>query len=58
MSKIIWGILFIVIGLWIWLSNFGILRFQWHRDWPFIIVAIGTVTLIEGIASLIKRRRK
>ena len=58
MSKIIWGILFIAVGLWIWLSKFGVLSFEWHRDWPFIIVTIGIVILIEGITSIFRRRKR
>jgi len=52
-GKIATGLTLFIIGLWIWLSNMGILNFG--RDWPFILVIIGLYFLIE---ALIPRRRK
>jgi hypothetical protein len=50
--KIIWGLIIIVIGLWIWFANLGIIKhgISFGRDWPIIIIIIGIMTLIEGIA--------
>ena len=52
-GKIATGLTLFIIGLWIWLSNMGILNFG--RDWPFILVIIGLYFLIE---ALIPKRRK
>jgi len=43
------GILFVVFGLLIWLSNLGIIHITWYRDWPVIIIAIGVMELIKHI---------
>jgi hypothetical protein len=47
------GLLLIVVGLLIWLSNLNILAISWRRDWPVIIIIIG---LMELIKHLIKKR--
>ncbi len=57
LSKIIKGIIIILIGLWIWLSNLGYLSFSFSRDWPVLIVIIGILILIDGIARYIRRHR-
>jgi len=43
------GILFIVFGLLIWLSNLEILHIAWRRDWPVILVVIGLIELIKHV---------
>jgi hypothetical protein len=55
---IIWGVIVIAVGTWLWLANLGVLAsgFVFRRDWPVIIVAAGLLTLGEGISWAIKRR--
>lgn len=45
-GKIFISLILIVIGLWIWLSNMGILNFS--RDWPFILILVGIYLLFKG----------
>ena len=51
--RILGGVLLILIGLLIWLSNMDILQIAWKRDWPVILIIIG---LIELIKHIIKRK--
>lgn len=47
-------IILIIIGAWIWASNYGYVKFfRFSRDWPIILILIG----IYGI-YLITRRKK
>lgn len=57
---IIWGIIVIAVGIWIWLANLGILTsgITFSRDWPVIIVIVGLLTVGEGISWAIRHRRK
>jgi hypothetical protein len=57
---ILWGIIVIAIGMWIWLANLGVITsgIVFSRDWPIIIVVIGVMTLAEGISWYIRRRNR
>jgi len=46
-------LLLILIGVWIWASNYGIRVFSFYRDWPLVFVLLGLWTLLR-----INRRRK
>ncbi len=56
--KILWGILFIIVGISIWASNLGSIPFNldFSRNWPIILIAIGIVKFIDVI-KLSKRRK-
>jgi hypothetical protein len=56
MRRLWWGIVFIIIGLWIWLSYLGILSFG--RDWSIIVILYGIWILIKGIAKTKHKRVK
>ena len=56
MRRLWWGIVFIIIGLWIWLSYLGVLSFG--RDWPIIIILYGIWVLIKGIRKAPFRKVK
>ncbi len=43
------SILFIAIGILIWLSNLEVLNIAWRRDWPVILIVIGIVALLRHI---------
>lgn len=49
--------LLVIIGVWIWLTNLEVsfFNFEFKRDWPLILIALGLYWLIKG---LIVRRRK
>ncbi len=55
-SGIFWGIILIVIGIFIWLGNLGVFDFSWGRDWPIILIIIGICQFVKIIPS--KRPRK
>ncbi len=57
---IIWGLIIIAVGVWIWLANLGILTsgIVFSRDWPVIIIIAGLLTVGEGISWAIRRGRK
>jgi Ca2+/Na+ antiporter len=46
------AILLIVIGIWIWASNYGITIFSFYRDWPILIILLGILVFLK------LRRRK
>lgn len=47
------SLMLVVIGLWIWASNYGIILFSFYRDWPLLLVIIGLWILLK-----INRHRK
>jgi len=49
---LLFAIFLIVLGAWIWASNYGISIFSFYRDWPFIIVLIGIYIFLK-----LRRRR-
>lgn len=52
----IWGMIFVGIGVWIWLANWQVVRkINLSRDWPLIIVIIGVVTISKGLTRSRKR---
>ena len=57
--SILWGIIIIAIGLWVWLANLGVMPsgIVFSRDWPIIIVIVGLMAVAEGISRYIRRRR-
>lgn len=50
MKTLIFGIVVILIGIWIWLSHFGIAFISFRRDWPVLIILL-------GIWMILKRNR-
>ncbi len=49
--RILGGILLILIGLLIWLSNMNVLPVDWKRDWPVILIIFGLIELIKHIIN-------
>ncbi len=56
---IVWGLVVIAIGLWIWLANLGVLTsgIVFRRDWPVIIIIIGLLSVAEALSWYIRRRK-
>jgi hypothetical protein len=54
---IIWGLVIIAIGMWIWLAKLGIITsgIVFSRDWPVIIIIVGLLTVGEGISWATRR---
>ena len=57
---IVWGLIVIAIGAWIWLANLGVITsgIIFRRDWPVIIVIAGLLTVGEGVSWVIRRGRR
>ncbi|MDH5684504.1 MAG: DUF5668 domain-containing protein [candidate division WOR-3 bacterium] len=55
MRRLWWGIIIIIIGLWIWLSSLGVPYISFSKNWPLLIVALGLYIIIR---RLIKRGRR
>lgn len=57
---IIWGLVIIGVGLWIWLANLGVLPtgIVFSRDWPVIIMVVGLLSVGEGISWIVRRGRR
>lgn len=49
--------LMVLIGVWIWLTNLEVsfFHFEFKRDWPIILIALGLYWLIKGL--IIGRRK-
>jgi len=44
-----WGIILIVIGLWIWLSSLGVPYISFSKNWPLILVFWGFYIIIRRL---------
>ncbi|MGB9589460.1 MAG: hypothetical protein ACPL68_01085 [Candidatus Hydrothermia bacterium] len=52
----IWtALVLIASGVLIWLANMGILNWNWGRDWPWILIVLGTLGLIGEIVRRTRR---
>ncbi len=49
MKRLIFGIILLFIGLWIWFSNLGIGFINFSRDWPVLIILLGTWIIVRKI---------
>lgn len=60
LRSIVWGIIIMAIGAWVWLSKIEVLTRgpTFRKDWPLIIVVVGVMTAVEGIVHSIRRRRR
>lgn len=50
--KIMWGLFWILLGLFLLLSNHGLLgySFAFSRDWPILLIAWGLMKIIDLVA--------
>ena len=53
-GMVFWAIVFIFIGVVVWLGNLGIFDFRWGRDWPVLLLILGIYCLTKAIP---RRRR-
>jgi amino acid permease len=44
-----WGIILIIIGLWIWLSSIGVPYISFSKNWPLILVFWGLYIIIRRL---------
>lgn len=53
------GLMLILIGLFIWLLNLRVFSFwRWGRDWPWIIIIIGIISIAEYLSRRFRKRKK
>jgi|UniRef100_A0A7C4Y6E5 thiol:disulfide interchange protein len=52
----VWGILFILFGVVIWVLNFLGSGWNWGRDWPFLLILWGIYIFTKGLPR--KRKKK
>ena len=44
-----WGIILIIIGLWIWLSSLGVPYISFSKNWPLILIFLGLYIIIRRL---------
>jgi len=49
-----WGVFFVVLGLWIWLSALGVPYISFATNWPLLLVGLG----VYIIAHRARRHRR
>jgi uncharacterized sodium:solute symporter family permease YidK len=59
MRRISWGIVIVLIGLWIWASKLGLPETcQFRKDWPILIVLFGAFISYRSARRWSRRRRR
>jgi len=53
-----WGVAVLVLGLWIWLSALGVPYISFSRNWPLLLVALGTWIIVRRVRKAMRRRRR
>ncbi len=57
MRRLWWGVLLLVVGLWIWLSALGVPYISFRTNWPLLIVALGVYVIVRRLRRGRSRRR-
>ena len=57
MRKICWGVILVIIGLWIWFSHMGVSFLSFGRDWPIILIIWGIWVIIKAIRKASCKQR-
>lgn len=52
------GILLVLIGALLILSTYNVFSMNLSRDWPWILVIIGILAIIDSIRSSVRKNRK
>ena len=53
-----WGIFFVVLGLWIWLSALGVPYIAFAKNWPLLLVALGIYIIVHRVRRHRRWHRK
>jgi hypothetical protein len=53
-----WGIVLIVVGLWIWLSALGVPYIDFGCNWPLLMVAFGVYVIVRKTVRRARRLRR
>jgi hypothetical protein len=59
MRTFLWALFWIALGVFLLFSNYGMIsyHFEWHRDWPMLLIAWGVWKLLMLIAMPRRRVR-
>lgn len=52
------GVLLVLIGALLILSTYNVFSLNLSRDWPWILVIIGILAIIDSIRSSVRKNRK
>jgi len=53
-----WGVFFVVLGLWIWLSALGVPYIAFAKNWPLLLVAFGVYIIVHRARRYRRWHRK
>ena len=53
-----WGVFFVFLGLWIWLSALGVPYIAFARNWPLLLVAFGIYIIVHRVRRHRRWHRK
>jgi hypothetical protein len=53
-----WGVFFVVLGLWIWLSALGVPYIAFAKNWPLLLVAFGVYVIVHRVRRHRRWHRK
>jgi len=57
MRRVFWGIIVILIGLWIWAGTLGLPEsFRFGRNWPLLLVLLGAYIIYRAVRRWARRR--
>jgi len=56
MRRVFWGIIVILIGLWIWAGTLGLPEsFRFGRNWPLLLVLLGAYIIYRAVRRWARR---
>lgn len=59
MRRIFWGIVFILVGLWVWASVLRLPEeYRFSRNWPLLVVLFGAYIILRGVSRWARRRAR
>ncbi|MEO0082040.1 MAG: hypothetical protein ABIL25_07095 [candidate division WOR-3 bacterium] len=58
MRRLGWGIVILVTGLWIWLSHLGVPYISFARNWPLLLVGLGSYIVVQRVRRAVRGRRR
>lgn len=57
MRRVFWGIVVILIGLWVWAGTLGLPEnFRFGRNWPLLLVLFGAYIIYRSVRRWSRRR--
>ena len=57
MRRVFWGIVVILIGLWVWAGTLGLSEnFRFGRNWPLLLVLLGAYIIYRSVRRWARRR--